>query len=123
MNSHDKHSGKLEEVKINLKDKEFEWTLEFVKRVIERNIIDLFGNDLSKCKNEIKRVMEEKSVIVYSPDEKYYNQHWCLIELPSLGLTKIPIAILHNKIVVITIANPVTDQRCNDVYNDKFKKR
>lgn len=65
--------------------------------------------------------MKEKSAIVCNPDEKYYNQYWCLVELPSLGLTKIPIVILHKKIIVTTIANPVTDERCKNVYNKKFK--
>jgi hypothetical protein len=112
----------LKEANFDLKDREIEWTLEFVRRVIERQILPVFDNDLEKCKTEIEKMMKERSVFVCNPNEGYTNQHWCLMELPKLGLTKIPIDATSKKIVVITIANPVTDHRCQKVFYRKFPK-
>lgn len=44
--------------------KEIEFSLEFVKRLIERGIMSAFGNDLDKAIEEIERKMRNESVII-----------------------------------------------------------
>ena len=83
----------------------------------------MFGNDLKKCKDEIKRLMIEESVIIDNPSEKYPNQSWCVINIKGLGLCKIPIAETPKYIKAITIAHPVTDSKCIQGYNDRINRK
>jgi len=77
-----------------------------------RGILDVYGYDLAKCKADIERMLKKESIIVTNPDPNYMNQKWCLIDIPKIGLTKIPIAETPVRIVIITVATPVTDPRC-----------
>lgn len=103
-------------------NKEIQFSLEFVKRVYGRGIIQFFNNNLSECQKEITRKIREESVIIDNPNPKYQNQKWCLINIEGLGITKIPIAETSRYIKVITIAHPVTDQRCIDSFNVGHEK-
>ncbi len=102
--------------------KEIQFSLEFIKRVYRRGIIEFFNNDLSKCREEIARKMREESVIIDNPNPKYQNQKWCLIEIQKLGLVKIPIAETPQYIKAITIAHPVSDPRCINIFNTHCEK-
>lgn len=100
--------------------KKVEFSLEFVKRLIERSIMSAFDNDLDKAVEEIERKMRNESVIIENPSDTYPNQCWCIINIERVGLAKIPIAETPRCIKAITIACPVTDHRCIEPYRKKF---
>lgn len=103
-----------------MKTKEIEFSLEFVKRLIERGIISAFGNDLDKACERIQWKMKNESAIINNPNERYPNQSWYIINIEGVGLAKIPIAETPKYIKAITIACPVTDPRCIQAYKKKF---
>lgn len=107
---------KLQKVKLDFHEKEIEWTLESVNRLFFRGIVDVFDNDLAKCKAVIEKLMKENSVTVFNPNPDYTGQKWCLIDIPKVGLTKLPVAETPTSIKVITVATPVTDPRCIKVF-------
>ncbi len=120
----------LENLKINkiqvsfmvLSGKEIVFEGEFIRRIIERNIWVVYGCNLEKAVSEIENLMRTSSVIMKNPKEGYEHQHWCLIELPKLGLTKIPIDATGPKVKAITIANPVSDPRCVKAFREGKRK-
>ena len=112
----------LRPAELNFEGKQMVWTGEFVNRVITRGIINIFNNDLDTCKKEIERLMREDSAVVHNPIEEYSSQKWVLIDLPVLGLTKLPVKEAGDSIVVITIANPVPDPRCKEAFKNRTRK-
>ena len=102
--------------------KEIEFSLEFVQRLIERGILSAFDNDLDKARKTIEWKMRHESVIIDNPSSKYPNQSWCIINIDKVGLAKIPVAETPAYIKAITIATPVTDRMCIDSYNSVYKK-
>ena len=102
--------------------KDIQFSLEFIQRLIGRDILSAFDGDLEKAKNAIEWKMRHESVIIDNPSPKYPNQSWCIINIDSIGLAKIPIAETPMYVKAITIAVPVTDQMCIDSYNSVYKK-
>jgi len=103
--------------------KEIEFSLEFIKRVVQRGVLGIFDNDLEKCCKEVERKMREESVIIENPNEKYPNQNWCIINIEGVGLAKIPFSETPRYIKAITIACPVTDKRCIDSFNSRTRRK
>ncbi|MEK6888362.1 MAG: hypothetical protein AABX14_05440, partial [Candidatus Aenigmatarchaeota archaeon] len=97
--------------------KEIQFSLEFVQRLIERDILSAFGGDLDEARKQIEWKMRHESVIIDNSNPKYPNQSWCIINIDKVGLAKIPIAETPKYVKAITIAIPVTDQMCIDSYN------
>ena len=95
--------------------------MEFVQRLIERDILSAFDNDLDKARKEIEWKMRHESAIIGNPNSKYLNQSWCIINIEGIGLAKIPIAETPKYVKAITIATPVTDKMCIDSYNSVYK--
>lgn len=106
-----------------LDGKEIVFEGEFIRRLMERNIWTIYGCDLDRSVGEIEKLMRLDSVIIPNPKEGYEHQHWCLVELPGLGLTKIPIDATGPKVKAITIANPVSDPVCKKAFSDGRGKR
>ena len=102
--------------------KEIQFSLEFVQRLIERDIISAFDDDLDKARKEIEWKMKHESVVIDNPNPKYPNQSWCIINIDKTGLEKIPIAETPKYVKAITVATPVTDKVCIDAYNSVYKK-
>src|SRR3989338_558024 len=102
--------------------KDIQFSLEFVQRLIERDILSAFDNDLDKAIKGIEWKMRHESVVIDNPNPKYPNQSWCIINIDGIGLAKIPIAETPKYVKAITIATPVTDQMCIDSYNSVYKK-
>ncbi len=102
--------------------KEIQFSLEFVQRLIERDILSAFGGDLDEARKQIEWKMRHESVIIDNSNPKYPNQSWCIINIDKVGLAKIPIAETPKYVKAITIAIPVTDQMCIDSYNSVYKK-
>jgi len=100
--------------------KEIEFSLEFVRRLIERGIIASFGNDLDRARKAIERKMRNESVVIDNPSERYPNQSWCVISIEGIGLAKIPVAETPRYVKAITIACPVTDPACKEAYRRRF---
>ena len=105
-----------------LAGKRMVFELEFIKRLVERNILSVYGNDTERAIDEIEKLMRDDSVIIPNPKKGYEHQHWCLIELPKLGLTKIPIDATGPKVKAITIANPVSDPACKRAFAEGKRK-
>ena len=53
--------------------KEIQFSLEFVQRLIERDILSAFDGDLDKARKEIEWKMRHESVIIDNPNPKYPN--------------------------------------------------
>ena len=100
--------------------KRVKFSLEFVRRLVERDIISAFGNDLDEARRRIVWKMRNESVVIANPNEKYRNQSWCLINIERIGLVKIPITETARFVKAITIACPVTDPTCVAAYRKKF---
>ena len=66
--------------------KEIQFSLEFVQRLIERDILSAFDDDLDKARKEIERKMRHESVIIDNPNPKYPNQSWCIINIGVLSI-------------------------------------
>jgi hypothetical protein len=103
-------------------NKEVQFSFEFIQRLIQRDILSHFNNDLNEARRKIEYKMKHESVIIDNPNEKYPNQSWCVINIEGVGLAKIPIAETGRYIKAITIATPVTDHICIDSYNARYKK-
>lgn len=101
--------------------KEIQFSLEFVQRLIERDILSAFNDDLDRARKEIEWKMRHESVVIDNPNPKYPNQSWCIINIDKIGLVKIPVA--ETKVCEgDNNSNPVTDQMCIDSYNSVYKK-
>ena len=102
--------------------KDIQFSLEFVQRLIERDVLSVFDGDLDKARKIIEQKMRHESVIIDNPNSKYPNQSWCIINIDKVCLAKIPIAETPRFIKAITIATPVTNRMCIDAYNSVYKK-
>lgn len=103
-----------------MSNKKIIFTGEFFTKLVQRQIINVF-NSMEECIKEIERKMREEVVVMDNPNNEYQNQKWCLFMLPDLGLVKIPFIETPKGIVAITIAHPVTDQRCHDAFKNTPK--
>jgi hypothetical protein len=103
-------------------NKEVQFSLEFLQRLIERGLLSYFKNDLIEARKVIEHKMKHESVIIDNPNDKYPNQSWCIINIEGVGLAKIPISETDRYIKAITIATPVTDPICIESYRARYNK-
>lgn len=58
--------------------KEIQFSLEFVQRLIERDVLSAFDGNLDEARKQIEWKMRHESVIIDNPNPKYPNQSWCM---------------------------------------------